>query len=254
MTGSLPDAIRELTARQPPATAAAGSRAALPPPDGAAAPGEADIAELVERMRAAARQAGIDDDGPLTPLLEAFMLTLTCLGGLTDRNARISADHAAGLAAALDQARQAADAETERFRAGLDAAKAETVRDVAIHIAHSADAALTRRVRVFDRNSALVAAGVLVGSILVALAGGYWWGDSSATVAVHETEAGLQTAFSDGPRAARDWLNLMTWNDPEKALAQCDGSAVSIQQGRRACGVPLWIEKPVTPPPPGTGG
>jgi hypothetical protein len=26
------------------------------------------------------------------------------------------------------------------------------------------------------------------------------------------------------------------------------------QQGRRACMVPLWIEKPVTPPPPGTGG
>jgi hypothetical protein len=250
----LSDAIREQLARQSPSAAAAGSQAALPPPNGAAAPGEADMAELVARMRAATRQAGIDDDGPLTPLLEAFMLTLTRLGGLTDRNARISADHAAALVAALDQARQAADAETGRFHARLDAAKAETVRDVANHIARSADAALTRRVRVFDRNSALIAAAVLVGSILAAGLGGYWWGNSSATAAIHETEVGLQAAFNNGPTAARDWLNLMTWNDSEQALAQCHGDSVVIQGGRRACTVPLWIEKPISPPPPQTGG
>jgi hypothetical protein len=252
VTRSLSEAIRERLARQSP-SGVAGSQAALPPPDGATAPGETDMAELVERMRAAARQAGIDDDGPLTPLLEALMLTLTRLGGLTDRNARISADHAAALAAALNQARQAADAETERFHARLDAAKAETVRDVANHIARSADAALTRRVRVFDRNSALIAAAVLVGSILAAGLGGYWWGNSSATAAIHETEVGLQAAFSDGPSAARDWLNLMTWNDPAQALAQCRGDSILIQGGRRACTVPLWIEKPVGPPPPRTG-
>ena len=116
------------------------------------------MAEFVGRMRAAARQAGIDDDGPLTPLLDAFMLTLDRLGALTDRNARISTDHAAALDTALTLARQAANAETDRFYASLDAAKAETVRDVAQHIARSADAALRRRVQVFDRNTALVAA------------------------------------------------------------------------------------------------
>jgi len=234
--------------------AAAESRPALPAPDGTAAPGQADMAELVARMRAAARQAGIDDDGPLTPLLEALMLTLERLGALTDRNARISTQHAAALDTALSLARQSANAETERFYASLDAAKAETVRDVAQHIARSADAALRRRVQVFDRNTALIAAGVLVGSILIALAGGYWWGDSNATAGIRETETGLRAAFSGGPEAARDWLDLMTWNDPEKALAQCSGTAVSIQYGRRACGVPLWIEKSVPAPPPGSGG
>jgi len=253
MTRSLSDAIGDLLARRPPAPAA-GSQAALPPPDGATAPGEADMADLVERMRTAAHQAGINDDGPLTPLLEAFMLTLTRLGGLTDRNAQISADHAAALAAALDQARQAADAETARFHARLDAVKAETIRDVAHHIARSADAALTRRVRVFDQNSALIAAAVLVGSILAAAAGGYWWGNNSATSAIRETEIGLQAAFNDGPTAAREWLNLMTWNDVIHSLSLCHGDSISIQQGRRACMVPLWIEKPVSPPPPGTGG
>jgi len=254
MTG-LRDALRERLARQPPpaSPAAAGSRAALPPPNDATASDEADMAELVERMHAAARQAGIDDDGPMTPLLEAFVLTLTRLGTLTDRNARISADHATALAAALDQARRAADAETARFRAGLDTAKAETIRDVANHIARSADAALTRRVRVVDRNSVLIAAAVLAGSILVAGVGGYWWGQSSATAAIRETEVGLRAAFNNGPTAARDWLNLMTWNDVTQALSQCQGDSVSTQGGRRACNVPLWVEKPVSPPPPQAG-
>lgn len=250
MTRTLTDALREVMGRQPPP--APESRATLPPPNDAAPPAEADMAELVERMRAATRQAGIDDDGPLTPLLDAFMLTLTRLGSLTDRNARISADHAASLTTTLDQARRVADSEIERFRAGLDAAKAETIHDVAHHIARSADAALTRRVRVLDRNSVLIAAAVLVGSILASGIGGYWWGESSATADIRETEAGLRAAFNNGPAAARDWLNLVTWNDPEKALSQCHGGV--LQAGRRECDVPLWIEKPVSPPPPHAGG
>ena len=239
---------------EPPA--AAETRPALQPPDGkamATIPHPPDMAELVARMRIAARHAGIDDDGPLTPLLDAIMLTLERLGALTDRNARITTDHAAALDIALRDARQSADAETQRFYARLEAAKAQTVRDVAHHIARSADAALTRRVRVFDRNTALIAAAVLAGGILAAFGGGYWWGSSTALAAVRETEAGLQAAFNDGPHAARTWLDLMLWNDPDKALAQCFGNAVSIQDGRRACGVPLWIEKLPSPPPPGTG-
>lgn len=45
----------------------------------------------------------------------------------------------------------------------------------------------------------------------------------------------------------------MTWNDVQDALAQCHGDAVYTQFGRRACDVPLWIEKPVAAPPPRTG-
>ena len=255
MTG-WPDILRGVAARQPLPRPpdAAGTLPTLPGPDGGSAPGQPDMPELVARMRTAARQAGIDDDGPLTPLLEALMLTLERLGALADRNARIGTEHAAALDTALTLARQSANAETERFRASLEAAKAETVHDVAYHIARSADAALTRRVEVFDRNTALIAAAVLVGGILSAFAGGYWWGSSSAKAAIHETEAGLQAAFNDGPEAAHDWLDLMIWNDPETALAQCRGDAVSIQDGRRACGVPLWIEKRPSPPPPRTGG
>jgi hypothetical protein len=213
---------------------------------------QAEMAALVARMRTAAREAGIDDDGPLTPLLEAIMVTLDHLGTVTDRNARLSEEHLAGLRQILDIARQAADAETARFRAGLDAIKADVIHSVARQIGQSADAALTRRVRVFSRNTALIAAAVLVGSILGAFGAGYWRGSSTANAAIHDTVAGLQAAaFDQGPDAARLWHNLMTWNRIEDALAQCHGNALSRQVGRLACDVPLWIEKPVPAPPPG---
>jgi len=104
-----------------------------------------------------------------------------------------------------------------------------------------------------DRNTALIAAAVLFGSVLGAFAGGYWWGSSAAQAAIHETETGLQAAFNNGPKAAQDWLNLMTWNDVVYSLSLCRGNGISIQHGRTACMVPLWIEKPVPAPPPQLG-
>jgi hypothetical protein len=154
-------------------------------------------------IRAATRQAGVDDDGPVTLLLDAMMLTLERLGALTDCNAWISSENAAALNITLVPPRQAAQAETERFHASLDAAKAETIRGAAHHIARSAGATLTRRVKVFDRNTALTAAGVLIASIFTALFDGYWWGNSGATAAIHETEAGANLLLaSAGGRLA----------------------------------------------------
>ena len=248
-----------LGSRLPPPDQAGRDALARAPASAAAVPSiasseQAEMTALVAQMRAAARQAGLDDDGPLTPLLQALMLVLDRLGALADRNARLSDEHVAGIRQTLTAAREAADSETARFRAGLEATKAEVIFEIARKIAQSADAALTRRVRVFDRNTALIAAAVLFGSVLGAFLGGYWWGSSSAQAGIHETETGLQAAFNDGPKAAQDWLNLMTWNDVVYSLSLCRGDGISIQHGRTACMVPLWIEKPQAPPPPRTGG
>ena len=176
------------------------------------------------------------------------MLALERLAALNDRNARLGADHAAELRQILAVARQATDSETARFRAGLDATKTDLIHEIAGKIAKSADAALTRRVRVFDRNSALIAAGVLVVGLIGALGGGYWWGSSDAA-SLHETETSLRTAFHDGPESARLWLDLMLWNNPDRALFHCSGDAVFVQNGRKACKVPLWIEPAGIGPP-----
>lgn len=221
-------------------------------PHAGAGPGQVQTAELVAQMRAAARQAGIEDDGPLTPLLKAFMRTLENLGELTDRQERTSINLADALKAALLEARHSADAETERFRVGLAAAKLGIIDEISDNIARKADAAFTRRVRVFDRNTALLAAGALVAAVVVAFAGGVWWGNSTAEASIHQTQAGLVAAFNGGPDTARLWLDLMTWNNPIDALAQCtrNFSLTFIQDGRRACQVPLWIGPPAPQPPP----
>ena len=48
------------------------------------------------------------------------MLVLDRLGALADRNARLSDEHVAGIRQTLTAAREAADSETARFRAGLE--------------------------------------------------------------------------------------------------------------------------------------
>ena len=82
------------------------------------------------------------------------------------------------------------------------------------------------------------------------LAGGYWWGRSTALASIHETEGGLQVAFEAGAGAAQKWLSLMQWNNITDALSLCTGSALYVQLGRKACSVPLWVEPPQPSSPP----
>jgi hypothetical protein len=104
-------------------------------------------------------------------------------------------------------------------------------------------------VHTYQRRTTLITAGVLFGVAAACLGSGYWWGHRSAKAVIAETETGLQTAFQNGPEAARQWWSLMAWNDPRKALAKCQGQAVHVEGGRRACDVPLWIEPPPAPHP-----
>jgi hypothetical protein len=88
--------------------------------------------------------------------------------------------------------------------------------------------------------TALILVALTVGS----LAGGYWWGRSTALSSIHEPEAGLQIAFEAGAGAVQKWLNLMQWNNITTALSQCMGTSVYSELGCKACAAPLWIEPP----------
>ncbi len=81
-------------------------------------------------------------------------------------------------------------------RPRLAATEAETIDRLGTTIARSADQALTRRVRVFARNTALKAAFLLVAIAGLCLGGGYRWGSDTAASDIHETEANLKAAFS----------------------------------------------------------
>ncbi|UZO94918.1 Hypothetical protein RMP42_05931 (plasmid) [Roseomonas mucosa] len=220
--------------------------AAVPPSD----PVAGETERLVEQLRDAARTAGVDRHDPMMPLLSAFAGLVRFLGGRSAAGERALDQAGQRVADALLQARTNAEAEERRFAAALAAAEAATVARVAGAIAVSADAALARRVRVFDRNTALLAAALLVATAGGCLWGGYRWGHADAAADIRHTEAGLRAAFAEGPADAATWLGLMQWNIIGRNIEACSNPRASGRQaGRRACDVPLWIEPPLASTP-----
>ena len=230
---------------------------ALPAPTVAAAGRASEKAAAVEaesliaELREAARLAGVTRNDPMMPLLKGLADSLRFVGTRTAEAERGIAAASQRVVDALVQARATAEAEERRFRQALALAQGDTIEKVGDAIAASADAALMRRVRVFDRNTALLAAAVLVLAAGGCLWGGYHWGSSDARADIHQTEAGLRQAFAQGPAEAASWLGLMQWNSLQAILEHCGrGRAFFVQGGRRACNIPLWIEPPQPSPPP----
>ena len=247
--------VSRLLAAASPSSSPAGDPAvtalmtSLLPPAKPEVESDPEVERLVDEIREAARKSGMRSDDPLMPLLTAYVKAIRLMAERTARSDQVAEQASRRIIEAIQQAHRAADAETERFKASLSVSESETIRRVADAIAVSAEKALTRRVRVFDRNTAYAAAGVLFAVAASCFGGGYWWGHHAATTSIHETEVGLQAAFADGPDVAQKWLDLMTWNSLPGALAQCTGTSTTIEHGRRECDVPLWTEpRPRTTP------
>ena len=130
----------------------------IPPAPFMSDPLNKEAERLVAALREAARQAGLRRDDPMAPLVLAFIETIKFLSERTALSDRIASDASRRIAKTVSQSRQAADAETKRFRAALAKTEADTVQRIATAIVETADAAWTRRVRVFDRNTAMLAA------------------------------------------------------------------------------------------------
>ena len=209
-----------------------------------------DVEALIAELREAARHAGIQRDDPMMPLLTTLAHQIRFLANRTATSDRVARETSAKIIDALQQSRQTADTEIARFQAGIAQTETATIQRIADNIAKAADLALTRRVAVLQWQLVLGAAGILFFVAASCLGGGYWWGRDTALAGIHETEAGLQVAFEAGAGAAQKWLDLMQWNNITDALSQCTGSALSVQLGRKACTVPLWIGPPQPPPPP----
>jgi hypothetical protein len=199
------------------------------------------LTEARAKLHAVATRTGFTDEDPLGLVLSALSDVLGAVGAITT-------EHAQRLEALQINARDLAQMEIDRAKQEIAAAESATIGRISTAIAASANAALVRRVQVFDRNTALAAASVLFASVVMALSVGYLYGRTVARAEIVQTEQDLAAAFRTGASGASAWLTLMMANDPTQALAECRGPTLWTDKatGRRACRVPLWLD----PPPP----
>jgi len=195
-------------------------------------------------MRRAARKTGVDVDGPLGPVLSAFILILEWLGACIAELRSISVEYGSQTLQRLQAVRATDEAATTRMQTQMEAAKVRILHDFRYDIAKDFDKLTAGRVRAEIWKISLIAALVLVASGAASLAVGYRWGRASAEASIHETEGRLMAAFRYGVDGASYWVGLMSWNNIDYALRLCRErpDLAAIQHGRRACKVPLWIE------------
>lgn len=133
-------------------------------------------------------------------------------------------------------------------RAGARGLTPEGEANLVKRISRQADAsmrdAITKHRLRLERRTSLVAGGVVAACLVLSGAGGYWSGWSGGRNSVDVLEHQVAAAFRAGPDAAGVWLQLMTNNDPRRALSNCSGWA---DGGRRACLVPMWLDGPGVP-------
>lgn len=209
------------------------------------APILAEAVRMGRAVREGARAAGLLPDDPMAPLVEALARAVVFIGQQRAALAVTAENVTDRLGDILQDGRETADAEAERFRAECQATEAETVRSLSAVLADTAERALTDRVRALDRRTAVLVGLAVAFALTLGAAGGWWAGDRSARAAIVATEDGVRAAFREGPTAAALWVDLMRWNDPRAALMVCrEPGEVLTQGGRRACRVPLWVERP----------
>lgn len=208
---------------------------------------------LIRQMHQAAKISGIEQNDPLAPVLEAIIGFMKHIDNKALEQEYIVQAYVSEATNLLKLTQVTSRMIAERYQKSIEERGARTIEIISAKIAESADRALARRVRVFDRNAAFVAVLMLVSSTLGGYFYGRWQGKRIADASIGITEINLQSAFNHGPQAANTWLQLMRWNNPRSALSYCHGSSVFIQNGRRACNVPLWIAPPLPAPPQATG-
>ena len=167
--------------------------ASLPPPEksGGASSLQTRLAALIGELRQAARKTGVEADGPLGPVLSAFVLILEWLGVCLAELRGISVEYGSQALQRLQAVRAADEAATIRMQSQMESAKVRILHDLRDDLARDFDKLTAGRVRAEIWKISLVATLVLTASVATNLAVGYRWGRATAGASIHETEARL---------------------------------------------------------------
>lgn len=232
------------------------NRTDVPPPRGASpvdrhggtasAPSQSALLEtevIVDQLRAAVRHCNMGNDDPIMPLITAFVHAIRHIGARTAASDRVAQESSNAIIGALLQAKKVTDGEIERIMFSVSATESDRIQRVGDAIARSADGALTRRVRVYDRNTALLAALILFMIASIACGCGFLLGEKVAYADVHETQHEMSNLFGERIDDTKEAIRLLRWNPMIASLAECTKPGrISVQDGRKSCSVQLWIE------------
>jgi hypothetical protein len=204
----------------------------------------ATVEDLTERIKAAATmmpkaaaEAGVMPGDPMHDLLSTLGAGFAAWGDLLTA-------HAKQLEEMTVAARSAADSEVTRARTQIGEIEAEAVQHITEGITEAANRVMERRTARLELSLAIKVGSGLGILMLAMLGGGYLWGRRDALAEVTIAERQVAEAFHGGPDAAMMWAQLMRNNDLKASLARCTGTGLLVQNGRKACAVPLWIEGP----------
>jgi hypothetical protein len=194
------------------------------------------------RMRA----LGLSPDDPAAIHI-AVAASLEAVAG--DLVARIDAAPRAMQDAAKRAVQPVAEAAAERARASMDDLQERSAADIGEAVGKAAEAAFGSLERGLSARVGAVWVMALAIVVIVALMVGDWIG-----VARHVAAANEWAAFAERTDAAW-WAALIRANDANATLTDFCGSGMNglgVQDGRRWCRMPLWLDTPPSPGSPAT--
>jgi hypothetical protein len=149
------------------------------------------------------------------------------------------------------------DAIVKSAKAEVEAAHAETARQIVGSIARSAESKLAAISKIIWWRTIALAGTAMIGVLLLGAGAGYWRGYQvghydAATTIRSATPIANAVLANGGTAALHDWNNLMIDNPIVAVMDKCHGHNLAKQDGRTACHMWLWMTPYVPPVPHGS--
>ena len=226
-----------------------------------AAPAKApDIEQLEAELDRGARTAGIGPEDPLWPVLQSWKALIRGTlerAAISDRAVLEAARRFEVLQSRLEKQQTL---NLEVLKTGLAHTQAaasyaclQSAGEIGARIADSQERTMVRRAKVFDRESILATATVMILVLLVAVAGGRFWGRAISIGEVDAVVGGMQLSLGERIEDARALALLAERNPLADDIHTCLVGGYETwksDDGRRFCAMPIALDQLHAPPVP----
>jgi hypothetical protein len=216
------------------------------------------VKRAIDELETSIQLSRLQND-PLVHLVRAMQTSLKSHAEIIETNARAIADHRSHIDRDFTAIRQSrhdlsrmTDAIVKSAKAEVEAAHAETARQVVASIARSAEQKLAAMSKIMWWRTIVLASAVPILALLIGAGAGYWRGyqvghHTAATTIRSATPIANAVLARSGPTALHDWNMLMTYNPIQAVMSKCHGNNIAQEHHRTVCKMWMWIT-PYVPP------